>query len=610
MKLAIAQMTSDAGDLETIKVRVLEFARQAHEQQARLVVFPLCTVSGTGLVSAGDGEPYANDLAAVLGELAEELPLPVLLPIVVAQDDVPYLDAALIKDGTIASVRLAGGSGEKGIDLSLLQSNEVPAIDFEGQKIAVAFTYDDLNNLIDNEVETDIVIYLSAYGFSMDDPGTSMACSLEKSGFVEDAAELDAWFVGVGSVGCYNMQVFCGSSFVLTPWKELAAQAPAFEEALLVCDVDTQSEGPLAAPQHFQVTDKPLVAWEALTFGLSHLVRYQGATGVALIVDQGLESQILAAAATDALGPTHVTAFLDAAEQKNFGGTPMTLANNLRLGCRFVDVPAGVCPVEARGAMLAQVATYADRCGLVPLSYLDKTMLAVEGAGTLESGFVMPLADIYKSDLLLLGHFRNTISPVIPYTSRNAWRLPGVEGLDECGANDEARLEFVDAVTRGFIEYRRPLTAIAQQQGHPEVTKAIVDEVRRNLATMRCRPMCLPMSTRSLSEARGPVGNVWQDVVREEEDSVDIEQAIEALREMIAEKGGELDVEGMSAAAAQGASDPEQVQKDIQEILGYIKDYALGQDLGGQDGEKPEGAGVADGTAPGGSFFGGPFSEN
>lgn len=603
MKLAIAQMTSDAGDLLNIKTRVLEFTRQAHEQDARLVVFPLCTVSGTGLVSAGDGEPYANDLAGVLSELAEELPLPVLLPIVVAQDDVPYLDAALIKDGTIASIRLAGGNGERGIDLSLIHSSEVPVIDFEGQKIAVAFTYEDINNLIDNEVEVDIVVYLSAYGFSMDDPGTSMACSLEKSGFVEDAAELDAWFVGVGSVGCYNLQVFCGSSFVLTPWKELAAQAPAFEEALLVCDVDTGSEGPLASPQHFQVTDKPLVAWEALTFGLSHLVRQLGATGVALYVGHSLESQILAAAATDALGPTRVTAFLDAGEQKNPGDTPMTLVSNLRLNCLFVEAPVGADGATVHAAWLSQVATYADLNGLLPLSCLDKTMLSIVGARTLESGFVMPLADIYKSDLLTLGHFRNTISPVIPHASRNAWRLPYIQGLEECGVTDEARLEYLDSVIRGFVEYRRPLNTIAQQYGYPQVVKAVIDLVRRNLTAMRCRPVCLPMSSRSLSEARGPVGNVWQDVVREKEEELDIEEAIEALREMLIEKAGELDVEGMSAAAAQGTADPEQVQKDLQEILGYIKDFALGQ-----DGEKDEDEGGA--GAAGSPFFGGPFSEN
>ena len=603
MKLAIAQMTSDAGDLLNIKARILEFTRQAHEQDARLVVFPLCTVSGTGLVSAGDGEPYANDLAGVLSELAEELPLPVLLPIVVAQDDVPYLDAALIKDGTIASVRLAGGNGERGIDLSLVHSSEVPVIDFEGQKIAVAFTYEDINNLIDNEVEVDIVVYLSAYGFSMDDPGTSMACSLEKSGFVEDAAELDAWFVGVGSVGCYNLQVFCGSSFVLTPWKELAAQAPAFEEALLVCDVDTGSEGPLAAPQHFQVTDKPLVAWEALTFGLSHLVRQLGATGVALYVGHSLESQVLAAAATDALGPTRVTAFLDAGEQKKPGDTPMTLVSNLRLNCLFVEAPAGADGATVHAAWLSQVATYADLNGLLPLSCLDKTMLSIVGARTLESGFVMPLADIYKSDLLTLGHFRNTISPVIPHASRNAWRLPYTQGLEECGVTDEARLEYLDSVIRGFVEYRRPLNTIAQQYGYPQVVKTIIDLVRRNLTAMRCRPVCLPMSSRSLSEARGPVGNVWQDVVREKEEELDIEEAIEALREMLIEKAGELDVEGMSAAAAQGTADPEQVQKDLQEILGYIKDFALGQ-----DGEKDEDEGGA--GAAGSPFFGGPFSEN
>ncbi len=605
MKLAIAQIETDAGDFEKTRGRMVEFARRAAEQGADLVAYPLCVLTGVGRVSAGDAIAYASDLSSVMGDLAAELPLPALVPIAINQDEGAYLDAVLIQDGDIKASRLDACAHAAVLGNSVEVSAEPPVIELAGQRIALAFTYDELDYLKDKGCDADTVIFFSSYGYAADDAGSSMACALETSSFVQDAEDLDAWFVGVGSLGCYNMQVFCGSSFVLTPWGELSCQAPAFEEALLTCDIDPAAEGPLASPQSFQVADAPLVMWEAVTYGLSCLVRLAGAAGVALVVDESLESQIMAAVATDALGPTRVFAYLDAAQEKNLAATSVALVNNLRLSCSFVEVPAGAGEKAARAALLSRAATEADERGLLPVSSRDKTTLALEGCPTLEAGFAMPLADVYKSDVLMLGHLRNTISPVIPYESRNAWRLPSVAGLEACGTTDEARLNFADAVIRGFVEWQRSLTDLARGEGHPEAVKAIVDLARRNATYMRCRPFGLAMSSRTLKEAQAAVGNVWQDEVRPDGEVFDIEAVAQAVQEILEQGAGDVADE----AADGDVLESPQVQSDIQEILGYLKDFALGQGL---DGEKVEGprddAGEADGGHPG--FFGGPFSEN
>ena len=114
--------------------------------------------------------------------------------------------------------------------------------------------------------------------------------------------------MGVGGVGCYDGQVFCGSSFVLAPWGELAAQAPSLEEALLVCDVDPSAEGPLAEPLAPEVYDAPLMTWGALTAGLAE--ECPGEEGACVLVDDRIGSLLVATLATDALGPLRVRALL------------------------------------------------------------------------------------------------------------------------------------------------------------------------------------------------------------------------------------------------------------------------------------------------------------
>ena len=121
---------------------------------------------------------------------------------------------------------------------------DFPLFPFRGARLGVAFTYDDLDVYDDYAYDVDVIVFLSPYGFAVDDPSSALGSSLAEGRFPADARATGAWVVGVGSLGCYDTQLCCGSSFVLAPWGELAASAPSLEEALLVCDVDPSAEGP------------------------------------------------------------------------------------------------------------------------------------------------------------------------------------------------------------------------------------------------------------------------------------------------------------------------------------------------------------------------------
>ena len=46
MRIAIAQMGSRAGELQKTVTRMLDFARQAHDRGAELVIFPMAALTG------------------------------------------------------------------------------------------------------------------------------------------------------------------------------------------------------------------------------------------------------------------------------------------------------------------------------------------------------------------------------------------------------------------------------------------------------------------------------------------------------------------------------------------------------------------------------------
>ncbi len=613
MRIAIAQTSTRAGDFDATAARMVELSVRAAEQDVDLLVFPAPALCGTSPVAYPDREGYLLDLAECLVRLADELACPCLVPVLTDLDGVPLPEAMLVADGDITPVRLsayvtsmAQGDGEP-------DGRALPEVEFAGARLGVAFTYDDLDEYDDYQYDVDVIIFLSGYGFATDDPSSALGSSLSEGRFPADAEATGAWIVGVGPLGCYESQVFCGSSFVLAPWGELAAQAPSLEEALLVCDVDPSAEGPLAEPLAPEVYDAPLATWGALVSGLSAVVERSGRESACVLVDGSLGSLLVATLATDALGPTRVRALVAASGEEARAGAERVV-RALRLpeeGVVRLGPPAEGDDLLARDLAQVRLAELARQTGAIALGSDDKTAFALEPPRGVTAARLQPIGDLYRSDVVALAHLRNTVSPVIPASAFAGVAAPDVEGLAEAFPTVEGRVEFVDLVLSSRVEWELPLSDIVSERGHAELVGAVLARLRELAPVRGCRGAVLAMSSKTLEEAREPSGLAWADRVRSKDERAG-DRIVRALARGVrgAEEPGERD------EPPQEPTEAEQ-RRDMSDLLGYLRDFlpgggfsTMGATEAGQPPADSQRGRHGGGEGPSGGMWEGPFSEN
>ena len=641
MKIAVAQMRTTAGELERTAERMVELAKKAADEGAQLVVFPAAALMGVWPVDPPSQEGLLLDLAEVLVKISEEVPCPCIVPVLSDADGAPAPEAMLVHDGELTPLKLsallrssATGQTDKHAGEGLEGDGpapDLPVFELGGVHFGLAFSFDDLNDFDDYDFDVDVVLYLDGYGFAMDDPSSAMGVSVSDGRFMDDAEATDAWIVGVGSLGTYGTQVFTGSSFVLTPWGELAAQSPSFEEDLLIADVDPELDGPLDHPLNPEVYDRPLVAWNALAQGLTESLSQMGFTQAAVLVDGTLDSSAVATLATDALGPTNVHALLVTGIDDKLDSSARRLAENLRLPVRELPM-AALSPDHALAADLAQahLVALAREEGAMPLSNLDKTALALEVLpGSMPHAGLAPLGDVYRYAVIELVHMRNTISPVISRTSRHAFEVPAIPGIEECGLTAESRLDFVDYVLASHIEWGRPLSDIVDDGGHPQVVSAILDRLAScEPARMSCGPVIVA-SSRTLEDVAWPLGMMWRDRARTKAERAgegiggtislgdDLDEAIAQATEELGSVAGSHDAsKGQQGGEEAGVpATPRDREKDMRDILNLLRDFSLTGGLAadqseGRSGRHGQGGRPGPGGTPGDSSIWRTFSEN
>lgn len=595
MKIAIAQVPSANGDLGRAAERIKAYCSRAAEGGAGLCVFPANVIAPAVPVAMPDREGLLVDMAQLCSGLAGELACPAIVPVSLPGSDDPVLEAVQVGTDGVVPLRLLGAlsqtpaddPGDEACGLSL------PQVEVGDLTLGIAFTYEELEEYVDYDYHVDAVLFLSTYGFATDDAASALGASILESRFRADADAMGAWIVGVGPVGRSDLEVFCGASFAVAPWGELACQAPSFEEAIVFADVRKGEEGPLKEAVTPQVFDPSIMAWEAVAEGTRGIIASLGKTSARLVVDGGMPSMLACAVATDALGPVNVrpTVLLWGDGRDVLS---RALVRNLRLEARELAASGLFGDVDeelARDVAWARVCAEARRDGSVVVGSSDKTSLALGSAPARDLGCVLPFGDLYRSDVLALARLRNTVSPVIPAAARSSWPLEDVASLAGRGSADR-RLEQVDFVISSFVEWELPLSDIASDCENEELARAVVALVRSSLSSLPGRLLAPTLSSKTLDEARGPFGFSWRDRVRA--------------------KGERIDRDAMAAEIAQALGDSG--EKDSQASSPQEALDLLGM-LGGSDelGEAPSSGGRHDHgghSGPQGFFWGGPFSEN
>lgn len=622
MRIALAQMDTTAGDFAVTVEHMVAYGTRAHELEADLLVFPATVLMGPDPQSLAQDEGYVADAGQALEQLAERLEVPCLVPFSYEIEGAIGKDIALVRDGIVMPLALTAlvttnEAPDFGKLLTMLSDAEeselVPCMDslmsnqaspltvsFGEITLGIARTREGLTEFGTKALSADIVCYLPVEGYNTDDECSCGAPSVVDGCFVREAAQADAWLVVAQAVGGYEDMVFCGGSFIMSPWGEVAAAAPSFMEDLLVYDIDLENDTPLTDTAEVRSYDRVHFLWDACVLATRDHMSKRQLDGVALVLDGSLNSSTLAALAVDAVGPLRVNALICAASD-DARDDACALARNLRirdvdeLGDRSlsqaVDALGGEADASelAAGLVEARLGALARSRHFLALSSTDKTQLAVglredDPAPVAQTASFAPFGDVYCSDVARLARHRNTVSSIIPSSSLQRFVVPRGFNLEELSSQPEIMMSELDAVLLLHIERGGGLTDMAETRLGLERSMRILDRIRAGEATRHTGPLYPIVSTRSLAEAATPLTDGWRDSVRPQAPSLVTSDEISEMLHSLFEDISELEEPRDASQESQEHEQIPIVGNQMSEILGYLQDISAGKRLREQSG--------------------------
>lgn len=567
MKIAIAQLNPTIGDLAGNAQQILEAARQAAEQDVRLMLTPELSLCGYPPRDLLLDPSFIEAMATTLHQLAQDLPpqLAVLVGTVVPNErslqegGKPLFNSmALLEDHKVQQIfhkRLLPTydvfdedryfqPGQQINHFTLAPSPLSPPLrigvticedlwndeEFWGKR---SYTINPIADLAQQGV--DLTINLSASPFSVGKQ------RLREAMLRHSATRYQQPVIYTNQVGGNDDLIFDGNSVAFNHQGEVVCRARAFDSDLVILDYDLETKNLVSLPE---TTIQPLPnsedaeIWSALVLGVKDYARKCGFTKVVLGLSGGIDSALVAAIATAALGADNVLGVLmpspyssdhsinDAlALTKNLGISTQTLpigdlmqGYDRALADLFTGTTFGIAEENIqsriRGNLLMAIA---NKFGYLLLSTGNKSEMAV-GYCTLYgdmNGGLAAIADVPKTRVYSLCDWLNKSelngfhSPIIPENILT--KAPSAELKP--GQTDQDSLppyEVLDDILERFIHlHQSPAQLIAA--GHePAIVDRVVKLVTRAEFKRKQAPPGLKITDRAFGTGwRMPIASRW-----------------------------------------------------------------------------------------------------
>jgi NAD+ synthase (glutamine-hydrolysing) len=376
------------------------------------------------------------------------------------------------------------------------------------------------------------------------------------------AADASVPVLYLNLVGGQDELVFDGASMLFDEGGHLVARAKEFAEDLLVVDVDVRPAfrrraldprgRPDAAPlpeiavseAHLGEHDleprcEPVLApvrevYEALVLGTRDYVHKNGFADVVIGLSGGVDSSLVAAIASDALGAEHVTAVLMPSRFSSEGSLTDAHALVDNLGIRSMTVPiepahaaflemlaepfAGMEPGLAEENLQSRIRgtilmTISNKLGWLVLTTGNKSEMATGYAtlyGDMAGGFAV-IKDVPKTLVYALSRDRNERAgrEVIPETVLE--KPPSAElrpnQLDSDSLPDYALL---DPIVEGYVEDDKSVAELEAEGFDSEAVRRVARLIDRNEYKRRQAPPGVRVSPKAFGKDRRlPITNRW-----------------------------------------------------------------------------------------------------
>ncbi len=550
-RIALAQINVTVGDFAGNIAKIVDAARAAHRDGAKLVVTPELSLSGYPPEDLLLRPAFYKASAAALTELAEKLsPLSGLHVVVghphragdtggdadakrdagtasghgnanrpIERGAAPidtYNAASLIADGKIVGTYLKQDLPNTEVfdEKRYFASDTAPFVfDLDGIKFGVIICEDAWHASaaqVAKAAGAQVLLIPNGSPFHLNKEATRIDIVRAR------IAETGLPVVYVNLVGGQDELIFDGGSFVLDAQGETVARMPQFVQGHAIVEFDGARplEGAIAATDSVEAQ-----AYAALVLGVRDYIGKNGFPGAIIGLSGGVDSALVLAIACDALGADRVRAVMmpsrytadistsDAAEMARRVGVrydeialaPMMDAFRGALSHEFEDLPEDATEeniqARIRGTLLMALS---NKFGSLVLTTGNKSEMAVGYCtlyGDMAGGFAV-IKDIAKTFVYRLCRYRNSAPlfaarDVIP--ERILTRAPSAELRDDQTDQDSLPpYEVLDAIMCMYMEEDKSLGEIVAagyaREDVARVTRLIkLNEYKRRQAPIGIR---------------------------------------------------------------------------------------------------------------------------
>ena len=498
-RLALAQINLTVGDLPGNTSRMLECLHRAREAGADLVAFPELATTGYPPEDLLFKKSFIDaNLLAMEQVVSESHGIAVVLGYVQPRESGIANSAAVGCDGRLVDTYdkiFLPNYGVFDEERYFVKGNVCPVYEIGGVRIGVNVCEDiwfaEGPSAVQRQAGAELIVNINASPFHA---GKS---AYRRDSIVGSRATENGLFVAyLNTVGGQDELVFDGNSVVCDPWGGVVARGPAFQESMVLADIDVDTVPPLpsgqregecesglaavGSPRVFQVSgyrpdrerpplppakqsdevDEIEEIYRALVLGTRDYLYKTGFTKAIIGLSGGIDSALTAVVAADALGPDNVLGVTMPSRYSSGGSVDDSAELARKLGIEFWEIPiepahtaftdmleqrfAGTTPNVAEENVQARIRgnvlmTVSNKFGWIVLTTGNKSEMAMGYAtlyGDMAGGFAV-IKDVHKMTVYALSRWRNANGHKFP--------LPPGEGQGEgLPGNDVIPLAIID----------------------------------------------------------------------------------------------------------------------------------------------------------------------